>query len=128
MAMLGESYQESRNCVYNKSEVKMMVNPPQIEELEFTFRCRIATYDKHELSKAHTFISDSLKQRLKDLVGQHGIVSNAESRMEQVCEKVVARATSDARYQYLRSSLRLTGTQSLSAPVKMCWRSYVKVH
>lgn len=61
-----------------------MINPQQIEEIEFTFKCRIATYDKHKLSSIQTFISDTMKQRLKDLVGQHGVVSYAESRMEQL--------------------------------------------
>jgi hypothetical protein len=61
-----------------------MINPPEIKEIEFTFRCRIATYERQKLADVHSFITSSMEQRLKDLVGQHGIVSSSESRMEGV--------------------------------------------
>ena len=61
-----------------------MINPQELREIEFVFKCRVGTYEREELARLHTFFSDSLKQRIKDLVGQHGVVSWAESRMEQL--------------------------------------------
>ena len=61
-----------------------MIIPPELREIEFTFRCRIATYDRESLAKSHTLISDTLKNRLRELIGYHGVVSSEESRMEQL--------------------------------------------
>lgn len=61
----------------------MMIVPPKISEIDFTFRCKIATYEEHEINRMHNFFRTSLEQRLKDLVGQHGIVSYSESTTEK---------------------------------------------
>jgi len=60
-----------------------MINSQQIKEIDFTFKCKIATYDEQALTDVHRFISDTMKQRLKDIVGQHGVVSCAETTMER---------------------------------------------
>ena len=60
-----------------------MINSPQLSEIDFTFKCKIATYEEQDILSVHTFISDSMKQRIKDLVGQHGVVSYAETTMER---------------------------------------------
>lgn len=60
-----------------------MVNPPAVSEIDFTFKCKIATYDEHKITDLHTYFSDNIKQRMKDLVGQQGVVSYAETTMEK---------------------------------------------
>lgn len=61
-----------------------MINPPQLREIDFTFKCKIATYDEQALIDVQKFISDTMKQRIKDIVGQHGVVSCAETIMDGV--------------------------------------------
>ena len=61
-----------------------MISPPELTEVEFTLRCKIATYNPQDLFNSHTQLDDVLKQRLRDFVGQHGVVSSPESRMEKL--------------------------------------------
>lgn len=59
-----------------------MINPDEIKEIEFTVRCRIATYYPDTVRKRHTELDQVIQQRIKDFIGQLGVVSNTESRME----------------------------------------------
>jgi hypothetical protein len=53
-----------------------------IKEIELTVRCKIATYYPEEIRKYHTELDQVIQKRIKDFVGQLGVVSNTESRME----------------------------------------------
>lgn len=61
-----------------------MICPPELQELEFTFRCRIATYSPQELINIQSNIMDSLQRRMISNVDTKGIVSSPESRLERV--------------------------------------------
>lgn len=61
-----------------------MICPPELQELEFTFRCRIATYSPQELANMQTNISDFLQRRVVSIIENKGIVSSPESRLERI--------------------------------------------
>jgi hypothetical protein len=61
-----------------------MINPPQLKEIDFTFKCKIATYDERALIDVQKFINDRMNQNIKDLVCRHGVVSGAETIMDGV--------------------------------------------
>jgi len=45
-----------------------------LQEVEMTFKFKVATYDTHIIRNKFSNMSDAVTQRLKDYVGQDGLV------------------------------------------------------
>ena len=62
----------------------MMLNPDELVELQFTFRCKIATYNTQSIMEYQMELGRHLEDRVKSYISQQGVVSGYESRLERL--------------------------------------------
>lgn len=61
-----------------------MINPYELHEVEFTYRCRIATYNLDAIKDVHNTIRKSIDEEVGKCLCSMGMAGNSESRMEQI--------------------------------------------